>query len=55
MGRISVGRLEDATAVVNKIKAYDEGLRVTSWQKRAIFVADRNDPNAGAFPPSLMM
>ena len=50
VGRISVGRLEDAITVVNKIKAYDEGLRRTSWQKRAIFVADRNDPSAGDFP-----
>ena len=50
VGRISVGRLEDAITVVNKIKAYDEGLRRTSWQKNAIFVADRNDPSAGDFP-----
>ena len=50
VGRISVGRLEEAITVVNKIKAYDDGLRRTSWQKRAIFVADRNDPNAGDFP-----
>jgi hypothetical protein len=50
VGRISVGRLEDATTVVKKIKAYDEGLRRAAWQKRAIFVADRNDPNSGDFP-----
>ncbi|MCU0500808.1 MAG: C25 family cysteine peptidase [Anaerolineae bacterium] len=50
VGRISVGRLDEAITVVNKIKAYDDGLRRTSWQKRAIFVADRDDPSAGDFP-----
>ena len=42
VGRISVGRLEDAIAVVNKIKAYDDGLRLAPWQRRAVFVADRD-------------
>ena len=42
VGRISVGRLEDAIAVVNKIKTYDDGLRLAPWQRRAIFVADHD-------------
>jgi hypothetical protein len=50
VGRIAVGSLEEANTVVNKIRAYDQGLRLASWQKRAIFVADRTDPNAGDFP-----
>lgn len=50
VGRISVGRLGDAVTAVSKIKAYDEGARLAAWQQRAIFVADRNDPNSGDFP-----
>jgi hypothetical protein len=50
VGRISAGNLGDATTAINKLKAYDEGFRRAAWQKRAIFVADRNDPNASDFP-----
>ena len=34
---------------MNKIVNYDETLRTADWQRRALFVADNNDP-AGNFP-----
>jgi hypothetical protein len=50
VGRVSVGNLVDAMTVVGKIMAYDEGARLLPWQRRAVFVADRNDFFSGDFP-----
>ncbi len=49
VGRLAVNTLDEATTVVNKIIAYDEGMRSQPWQRRALFVADNAD-SAGDFP-----
>jgi hypothetical protein len=50
VGEIPVNTLAEGYAVVGKIMAYDSEARSEPWQKRALFVADRNDPSAGDFP-----
>ncbi len=49
VGRLAVNTLDEAFTVVNKIIAYDEGMRSQPWQQRALFVADNAD-SAGDFP-----
>ncbi|MBM4459899.1 MAG: hypothetical protein FJ011_19410 [Chloroflexi bacterium] len=49
VGRLAVNTLSEAQTVVGKIVAYDEGVRMEPWQRRALFVADNAD-SAGDFP-----
>lgn len=49
VGRIPVGNLEQAQAVIDKLVSYRTGYRKQDWQRRALFVADRTDPVAGDF------
>lgn len=49
VGRIAVNNLGEASAVVDKIVAYDEGPRVADWQRRMLYVSDNADA-AGEFP-----
>jgi len=49
VGRLAANSLADADTIVNKIVNYDETLRTADWQRRALFVADNDDP-AGNFP-----
>jgi hypothetical protein len=44
---VSVGRL--AANSLDKIVNYDESVRAADWQRRALFIADNDDP-AGNFP-----
>jgi hypothetical protein len=50
VGRISANTLSEALVMVNKISTYNAWGRSESWQQRAVFVADRNDPGSGDFP-----
>jgi hypothetical protein len=40
VGRLAVNTPAEADTVVNKIVNYDQDLRLQSWQRRALFVAD---------------
>jgi hypothetical protein len=40
LGRIPVNNLEEAQAVINKLREYDETRRDAPWERRAVFVAD---------------
>jgi hypothetical protein len=48
LGRIPVGDLAEANAVIDKIVTYDENRRFEPWQHQALFIADY-DPVAGDF------
>ena len=50
VGRLAANSPDDANTIVDKIVNYDETLRSADWQRRALFVADNNDPGAGNFP-----
>ena len=49
VGRLAVETLAEAQTVVDKIIAYDEGVRAEPWQRRVLFVADNAD-EVGDFP-----
>ena len=49
VGRLAANSLADANVIVDKIVNYDETARTADWQRRALFIADNNDP-AGNFP-----
>ena len=49
VGRLAANSLDDANTIVDKIVNYDETVRTADWQRRALFIADNNDP-AGNFP-----
>lgn len=49
VGRLAVNTLDEANVVVDKIIAYDQTMRQTDWQRRALFVSDNPD-SAGNFP-----
>jgi len=49
VGRLAVETPAQAQAVVDKIIAYDEGVRDESWQRRVLFIADNPD-EVGNFP-----
>jgi hypothetical protein len=49
VGRLAANSLDDANIIVDKIVSYDETVRSADWQRRALFIADNNDP-AGNFP-----
>jgi hypothetical protein len=49
VGRLAANSLADANVIVDKIVNYDETFRAAVWQRRALFVADNDDP-AGNFP-----
>jgi hypothetical protein len=43
IGRIPANTLAEANTVVGKIIAYDDSVRLASWQRRSVFVADNAD------------
>jgi hypothetical protein len=49
VGRLAANSLNDANTIVDKIVKYDETIRSADWQRRALFIADNDDP-AGNFP-----
>ena len=49
VGRLAANSLADANTIVDKIVNYDETVRAADWQRRALFIADNDDP-AGNFP-----
>ena len=49
VGRIPANTLTEANTIVSKIVGYDETGRAQPWQRQAVFVADRADPQAGDF------
>ncbi|RCK75726.1 MAG: hypothetical protein ANABAC_1017 [Anaerolineae bacterium] len=49
IGRLPVNSAAEITAYLSKVQAHEANLNQT-WQKRYLFVADANDPNAGNFP-----
>ena len=49
VGRIPVGNLLQAQAFIDKLVSYRSGYRKQDWQRRALFAADRPDPEAGDF------
>jgi hypothetical protein len=50
VGRLAANSLDDANTIVDKIVSYSETVRSADWQRRALFVADNDDPGAGNFP-----
>jgi hypothetical protein len=50
VGRLAVNTLAEAHTVVDKIVGYDQNLRLQSWQRQALFVAERHNTGDWDYP-----